>query len=86
MASQKTKKDYCGQWKGRKRISDCYDDVELPWVDAKVTNVLCIGGACNYQVHESSEINNSFILDCVIPGIFRRLPVDVSIILGTALL
>ena len=41
----KDKKDYHGQWKGRKRISDCYDDIELPWVDAKGTNVLCIGGA-----------------------------------------
>ena len=35
----KDKKDYRGRWKGRKRISDCYDDVELPWGDAKVTNV-----------------------------------------------
>ena len=34
--------------KGRKRISDCYDDVELPWVGAIVTNVLCIGGARKY--------------------------------------
>ena len=24
----KYEKDYCGQWNGRKRISDCYDDVE----------------------------------------------------------
>ena len=39
----KDEKDYCGQWKGRKRKSDCFDDVELPWVDAKVTNVLCMG-------------------------------------------
>ena len=31
----KDEKDYCGQWKGRKRKSDCFDDVELPWVDAK---------------------------------------------------
>ena len=82
----KYKKDYCGRWKGRIRISDCYDDVELPWVDAKITNVLCICGTCKYLVCESSGINNSFILDYVVPGISRRLPKDVLIILGTALL
>ena len=70
----KDKKDYYRQWKGRKRTSDCYDNVELPWVDAKVTNVLCMGGASNYQVHESSGINKSLILDYVVPGIYRRLP------------
>ena len=52
----------------------------------KKTNVLCIGGACKYQVHERSGINNSFILDYVVPCIFRRLPVDESILLGSALL
>ena len=55
-------------------------------MDAKVTNVLCIGGACIYQVHERSGINNSFILYYVVPGISRRLSKDMSIILGTALL
>ena len=55
-------------------------------MDAKVTNVLCIGGACKYQVHEGSDINSAFILDHVVPGIYTRFPKDVSIILGTALL
>ena len=44
----KDEQDYCAQWKGRKRMSDCYDDVELPWVDANVRDVLCIGGSCTY--------------------------------------
>ena len=44
------------------------------------------GGACQYQVHERSGINNTFMLDNVVPDISRRLPEDVSIILGTALL
>ena len=82
----KDKKNYHGRWKARKGISDCYDDVGLPWVDVKVTNVLCIGEACKYQVHESSGENNSFISDYVVPGISRRLPKDVQIILGSALL
>ena len=54
-------------------------------MDAKVTNVLGIGGTCKYQVQESSGINNSFISDYVVPDISRRLPKDVSIILGTDL-
>ena len=44
----KDEKDYCGQWNGRKRIIYCYDDTELPWVDAQVTNALCKGRACKY--------------------------------------
>ena len=55
-------------------------------MDAKVTNVQYIGEGCKYQVHESSGINNSFILDYVVPDISRRLPKGVSIIVGTALL
>ena len=55
-------------------------------MDAKVTNLQCIGGACKYEAHERSGINNTFILDNVVPGISRRLPSDVSLILGTALL
>ena len=47
----KDEKDYLWRWKGRKRISEYYHDVELAWVNAKVTNVLCIRGACKYQVH-----------------------------------
>ena len=82
----KDERYYRWRWKGRKRISDCYDDKELPWMDTKVMNVLFIGGACNYQVHENSGINNSFILDYVVPGIFRNLPKNVSIIPGTTLL
>ena len=58
---RKYEKDYQWRWKGRKRISDCYDDVELPSVDAKETNVLCIGGACKYQVNENSGVNNTFL-------------------------
>ena len=82
----KDEKDHRGRWKGRKRISDCYDDVELPWIDAKVANVLCIGGACKYKIHEDSGIRDAFILEHVVPGMASRVPKDVCIILGTALL
>ena len=60
--------------KGRKGISDCYDDTKLLWPDAKATDVLCVCGACKYQVHESSGINDTLIFDYVVPGISRKLP------------
>ena len=41
-------KDIRGRWKSRKRVSDVYDDVELPYPDAKVANKLCIGVPCYY--------------------------------------
>ena len=44
----KDEKDIRGRWKNRARVSDAYDDVELPYPDAKVANKLCIGGPCFY--------------------------------------
>jgi hypothetical protein len=34
-------KDIRGQWKGAGRVSYVYDDVELPYPDAKVDEKLC---------------------------------------------
>ena len=39
-----------GRWKGQGRVSDVYNDVELPYPDAKVAEKLCGGGACFYTV------------------------------------
>ena len=44
----KDDKDIRGRWKLAKRVSDVYDDVELPFPDAKVADKLCIGGPCYY--------------------------------------
>ena len=45
----KDEKDIRGQqWKGAGRVSDVYDDVELPYPDAKVAEKLCGGGASFY--------------------------------------
>ena len=44
----KHEKDIRGRWKSRARTSDVYDNVELPYPDAKVANKLCIGGPCFY--------------------------------------
>ena len=85
----KDDKDIRGRWKGKGRVSDVYDDVELPYPDCKVAEKLCIGGPCFYLVDTSicnSNILATFILTKVVPNIRRRLPDSVSIILGKAVL
>ena len=85
----KDDKDIRGRWKGKGRVSDVYDDVELPYPDCKVAEKLCIGGPCFYLVDASicnSNILTTFILTKVVPNIRRRLPDSVSIVLGKAML
>ena len=40
----KDERDIRGRWKGKARVADVYDDVELPWPDIKVASMLCVGG------------------------------------------
>ncbi len=42
----KDEKDIRGRWKGAGRVSNVYDDVELPYLDPKVAEKLCGGGPC----------------------------------------
>jgi hypothetical protein len=44
MWSDKRQKDVRGRWKGRGRVSDIYDDIELPYPDAKVAEKLFFFG------------------------------------------
>ena len=47
----KDKKEIRGCWKahaGGKRVSDVYDDVELPYPDARVAQILSAGGPYYY--------------------------------------
>ena len=62
----KDDKDQRGRWKSTKRVSDRYDDIELPWVDAKVAASLCIGGPCKYKLIDK-DITESFILQHCVP-------------------
>ena len=50
-------KDLRGRWKSKSRVSDVYDDTELPYPDAKVAEMLCIGGPCYYLFPE--ELNGT---------------------------
>ncbi|KAI2501964.1 hypothetical protein MHU86_12517 [Fragilaria crotonensis] len=60
----KDEKDIWGRWKSKGQVSDVYDDVELPYPDAKVAEKLCIGGACFYLFpNEDSSVNGGVVDD-----------------------
>lgn len=84
--STKDEKDLRGRWKSSNRVSDVYDDVELPFPDAKVAALLCLGGPCKYVVREDSGVTDEFILNYVTPHARTRVGDRVAVILGKALL
>ena len=45
-----------GQWKSGARVSDIYDDLELPYPGAKVAALLCVGGPSKYHIQNDSRI------------------------------
>ena len=51
-------KDLRGRWTSKSRVSDVYDDTELPYPDAKVAEMLCIGGPCYYLFPEELNVTN----------------------------
>ena len=65
-----------------------YDDVELPYPDAKVAEKLCDGGACFYLPNPRYDptMMNAFILRHVVPNVRKRLPESACIVLGRALM
>ena len=67
----KDEKDIRGRWKGAGRVSDVYDDVELPYPDAKVAEKLCGGGPCFYVSDPGLDATmmNTFVLSHVVPNI-----------------
>ena len=67
--ASKDDRDIRGRWKGRARVGDRYDDVELPWPDVKVAQMLCVGGACKYVIKNDSGVSNDFIFEFVVPNI-----------------
>ena len=81
----KEEKELRGRWKAHSRISDRYDDVELPFPDAKVATTLCIGGPMKYMA-DRNVISDNFILTYVSPCISRRFGRQVALVLGKAIL
>ena len=84
--ASKDERDTRGRWKGKARVGDRYDDVELPWPDVKVAQMLCIGGPCKYTIARDSGVSDSFVLEYVVPNLRKRFSDEVALIFGTALL
>ncbi|KAI2495779.1 hypothetical protein MHU86_18754 [Fragilaria crotonensis] len=79
---------YSGSLERVGRVSDVYDDTELPYPDAKVGAVLCGGGPCIYKTNPAvdSAMMDSFVLSHVVPNARKRLPDSACLVLGKALM
>jgi hypothetical protein len=86
LGATKDEKDICGRWKLSMRISDVYNDIELPFPDAKLAGLLCPGGPICYAIMPGSGVMRTFIVDPVVPKIKAKYGWDVAYVLGTALL
>ena len=82
----KDEKDIRGRWKSSTRVSDVYDDVELPFPDAKVAGMLCPGGPIRYAILPGSGVTQAFIVDRIVPKMKAKYGSDVAFVLGPALL
>jgi hypothetical protein len=69
---------------GKGRVSDVYDDVELPFPDAKAAGKLCVGGPCKY-ITDGSGVTDDFLLQQVVPNICTRFPAEVAKVLARTL-
>jgi len=67
--ANKDERDYRGRWKTDRRVSDVYEEGEIPYPDAKVAAMLCPGGACSYRIKENSPVTDDWILEYVAPNI-----------------
>jgi hypothetical protein len=70
--------DVRGRWRPRQRVSDRYIDIEVPYADAKVAAVLCVGGAVKYALVEDSGVDDEWLAQNVVPNILRRYPRESS--------
>ncbi len=84
----KDEKPIRGRWKGAGRVSDMYDDVELPYPDAKVAEKLYDAGLCFYVSDPGRDVTmmNTSVLSRVVPNIRKRLLESACLVLGKALL
>jgi len=84
--ASKDEKDLRGRWKSTARVSDVYDDIELPYPDTKVAARLCVGGPVKYQLRENSGITDNWMLETVIPNGRTMVDDAAAVIIGKALL
>lgn len=75
-----------GQQKSQRRIVDTYIGTVLPYTDAKVASVLCVGGEVKYEIKEGSIVTDEFIFQCIIPHTKQLMGQAVALVLDKALL
>ena len=78
--------DSRGRWESNRRMVDTYVHNCIPYPDAKVASVLCIGGVIKYEVRPESNICADSILTHICPSITKKFPKAISLVLGTTLL
>jgi hypothetical protein len=80
-------------------VLSTYEDTELPYPDAKVAEILCIGGSCFFTTNTAGDnvaaaggvvstmaMMKTFILSNVVPKIQKRMSDAVALVLGKALM
>ena len=81
----KYEKDLHGRWESKGRVLDVYNEIKIPFLDAKVAAKLCIGGPCKYVVRENIRIKNYWILQHVAPKICTRVSDGIAVVLENPL-
>ena len=66
--TSKDKRDKKGMCKGRARVGDQYDYIELLCPDIKIYQMLCMSGLCKYKVKDRG-VSDTFILQNVVPNL-----------------
>jgi hypothetical protein len=84
--ASKDERDLRGRWKSSARIADVYDDIELPYPDAKVAAMLCPGGPIKYKIRDDSNVTEEFITNYVVPNTTARLGNEAGLVIGKAVL
>jgi hypothetical protein len=77
--------DTRGRWR-HLRVSDIYTEINLPYPDAKVAAILCIGGPCKYVLRNGSGISDQWLSENVVPCMLDRIQRNVSLVLALPLL
>ena len=76
--------DSRGCWRKR-RVSDRYVEVNIPYPDAKVAAVLAMGGPVRYGLNNGSGITETWLLENVVPNICRSVHLQQQVALVLAL-
>ena len=78
--------DTRGRWKSNNMIVDTYINTSIPYPDANVAAVLCIGGAIKYKIKRESGVSSNFLLLHIGEPLLRIFPRPVVVLLSTSFL